>query len=1269
MKKILFKTMLYLLISTLFIGVVPVMAQAEGSAYPEITVRQDDAGTFIMMEGDIICELEKNRYLRFRATNADDNWVGCERKGADLCIAFADKGVTGIVVESADFTNNEEEGYFEVKVSGYKDGLDCYVNYSVKGIWVPEIGKFKYTYETDMDADLEKWYANSVTASGYYNQNPNARAPIEITDYHIEHIATTDIVQSETYKDMPLRYEWFLASDDGSEWEKFPKVHVPYPTRTGDYITIRERGSRLSAGTKFGFTDKEHGGWMSTVNRTSVNGIAFELCWYFFDVHILMYNAVPPRYSADRFTLDFSIDFDPLSKEEGNDLVAEATERNWRDYEEYALPLLSKNNTFDTLITDIDSEHTCETHLWWASSFDCYRDDTVGYDDNYSATIKRDTADAQPLGWNTFGWGYPFEEQSIKMRKFRFSAMVKTENVTGLARLAFAVKKDGSDLWYGTNTHLADGTPREDIIAWQFSDGLTGTNDWTPISMEFTVNGVINSLILEQSGSGQSWFDNVVIEDLGEVTADSYVVYDDFENGSTSDWSTNRGTIYNQDGKLIIDSGDGNMGGQLQAKKPVFSYGGRWVVEMDATINALRGALLASSNVFNIEFSGKTLQAKTSNADFETIYTNFETAYELGTPVNLKAVMDFDTKEFELYYQGERVDLGEGNYIRKNTVETLQPLLVLINDGYAGTVDIDRFMVYPASDAGAVNISREELKLDERQIYRKNIDLPTEGIDGTEIIWSSSDDSVISDNGEIKRGNSLKEAVLTAAISKGTSMVEKSFAIRVAPYDGVTFKVNSLKTLEGSVKAAVSVANDTAEVYEKPQLIIATYNEGRLKSAAPFDVELGDTAKEYNISETHEGLIDKVSIFLWDKADQRYVTEKIFYNITAVPTVEFETSYAQVGDSVSYTAFEEKGGVITPLSNGEYTLLCDGMEVDYEAKTVSFTSGGIKEVSISTENGISTATILVNDPEDTVSVMGDAVFESDFEADNALATYYASADGTYTIEDVDGVKMLATKNESKTADTLLFGPELTDYAIEMDYNMVRPIAAGYDAIGVGMRAKSANNRDSYRVAFMERSKFGTDTLAYNRLALGRANGSNIGNYWYYAKYSDSPITHERDTFYKMKASLCSGVLTLGIYDMQGNLISKESINTSECDFTPAGAAATPIVKGKTVIFFHGLYARISDIKLYEFEQISELSVSASAQSVNVGDSITLDALGISNGAEVPVDTSMVTYSALSGFEINGNTAVATEAGTHSIIATYTDYAGNTKSGMIEIVVE
>ncbi len=1270
MKKALYKLVLYALVCSMLFAIVPVAAEETGTEYPEITVRQDEAGTFVMMDGDIICELEKNRYLRFRATNVDDNWVGCERKGADLCIAFADKGVTGIVVENAEFTNNAEEGYFEVNVSGYKDGLDCYINYSVKGTWVPEIGKFKYTYETDMDADLEKWYANSVTASGYYNQNPNAKAPIEITDYHIEHIATTDIVQSETYKDMPLRYEWFLASDDGSEWEKFPKVHLPYPVRTGDYITIRERGARLAAGTKFGFTDKEHGGWMSTVNRTSVDGINFELCWYFFDVHILMYNAVPPRYSADRFTLDFSIDFDPLSKEEGNALVEEATERNWRDYEEYALPLLSRNNTFDTLITDIDSEHTCESHLWWASSFDCFRDDTVGYDDNYSVTIKRDKADAQPHAWNTFGWGYPFEEESIKKHKFRFSAMVKTQDVTGMARLAFAVQKSGADLYYGVNTHLADGTPREDIISWQFSDGLTGTNDWTPLSMEFTVNGVINSLVLEQSGSGQSWFDNVVIEDLGEVTADTYVVYDDFENGAMSDWTTNRGTIYNKDGKLVIDSGDGQMGGQLQAKKTVFNYGGRWIVEMDATINASRGAVLASTNVFNIEMNGKTLQAKTSKPGFtETEYTNFETDYQLGTPITLKAVMDFDTKEFELYYQGERVDLGEGNYIRKESVTALQPFLVLINDGYAGTVDIDRFMVYPATDAGAVNISRENLKLDEREIYRNNIDLPKEGINGAEITWSTSDDSVIDKNGEIKRGDSVKEAVLTATITKGDAETKKEFTLRVAPYDGVTFNVDSLKTLEGSVKASVSVANDTANVYEKPQLILATYNEGRLKSISSKDIELDETLRKYDLEESHEGVIDRVNIYLWDEAEQKPVADDIQYNITAIPTVNFNKNYVQVNEAVGYEVFEEKGGIITPLDNGEYTLTCEGIAVDYEAKSVSFTNGGLKTVSISTENGISTSTILVNDANETVSVMGDAVFESDFEAEDALSTYFTATNGNYTIEDVDGVKMLATKSSSATADTLLFGPELTDYAIEMDYNMVRPIAAGANAIGVGMRAKSPNNRDSYRVAFMERSKFGTGTVLYNRLALGRANGSNIGDYWYYAKFSDEPITHERDTFYKMKASLCSGVMTLAIYDMQGNLVSQEKINTIDCDFNAAGVATSALEKGKTLIFFHGLYARISDIKLYEFEKISEVEITPSSQTIAAGDTISLEAYGVTENKSIKLDNTMVTYTVLSGFEINGNEAVATEAGKHTILAQYTDFAGNTKLGVIELIVE
>ena len=120
-----------------------------------------------------------------------------------------------------------------------------------------------------------------------------------------------------------------------------------------------------------------------------------------------------------------------------------------------------------------------------------------------------------PAAWNTYTWGEPFEKTDIRNHKYRLSAMIKTENCTGDVRLVYGVQKNNADLFYGTNTHLADGTPREDIIAWQYSDALTGTNDWTPVSMEFTVNNNVNSIILEQNGSGQCWFDNVTLEDIG----------------------------------------------------------------------------------------------------------------------------------------------------------------------------------------------------------------------------------------------------------------------------------------------------------------------------------------------------------------------------------------------------------------------------------------------------------------------------------------------------------------------------------------------------------------------------------------------------------------------------------------------------------------------------------------------------------------------------------------------------------------------------------
>ena len=55
--------------------------------------------------------------------------------------------------------------------------------------------------------------------------------------------------------------------------------------------------------------------------------------------------------------------------------------------------------------------------------------------------------------------------------------------------------------------------------------------------------------------------------------------------------------------------------------------------------------------------------------------------------------------------------------------------------------------------------------------------------------------------------------------------------------------------------------------------------------------------------------------------------------------------------------------------------------------------------------------------------------------------------------------------------------------------------------------------------------------------------------------------------------------------------------------------------------------------------------------------------------DAELDSSMVKYTAASGFDISGDTAVATTAGTHTIVAEYTDYSGKVKYAVATIEVQ
>lgn len=482
---------------------------ASADAYPNIQIRQENGGSYVYWDDQLLVELRNNRYMRFRATKEDQKWVGTQYRPADLCWAYSDPKAAGMDVLSTHHENHPEKREFTLRVKGKKPTFDSQIDVSLTGTWMPRERKFKYTFSTSLSCPLESWYENSKAGKAVAGKPVG----IEVIDYHIDHVSMPDQYMAKNQTE-PLMYDWFVRSLDGVAWQKIPKIHVPFPTRPGKYVTIGDDSRACPIGAYFGFLDKTRGGWITQVIKSPVP-VNYGLCWMYFDVHNMLPRAIPPRHNMQDLHLEYELVFEPVSPQRSREIVAAASEINWRGLEEYNLPLLSWDNRFDKLITDLPGEDTGKHYVWWASSYECSPDRTVGYDDKSSVTINRKTPSPMPVAWTTHTWGHTYDGKAVTGRRIRLSAMVKTANCTGQVHVGVAAYSIG-DIFYGTSdSHNKDGTVKTDVITWQFSKPLTGTQDWTPLSMEFNVKEQRNILLLEQTGTGQCWFDNVKIEDIG----------------------------------------------------------------------------------------------------------------------------------------------------------------------------------------------------------------------------------------------------------------------------------------------------------------------------------------------------------------------------------------------------------------------------------------------------------------------------------------------------------------------------------------------------------------------------------------------------------------------------------------------------------------------------------------------------------------------------------------------------------------------------------
>ena len=249
----------------------------------------------------------------------------------------------------------------------------------------------------------------------------------------------------------------------------------------------------------------------------------------------------------------------------------------------------------------------------------------------------------------------------------------------------------------------------------------------------------------------------------------------------------------------------------------------------------------------------------------------------------------------------------------------------------------------------------------------------------------------------------------------------------------------------------------------------------------------------------------------------------------------------------------------------------------------------------------------------------------------------------------------------------MFGPELADYSVEMEFTPTKLSGSGVNYLGIGLRAQDKAKPPAYRVGVFERDTFRGTELKYNRLGIGRGE-KPLSGAWHYGNISENPFNNG-NTFalnekYKLVASIVGDKITGALYDKNGRLIDTISTTTSDCNYSEAGKPTENMLSGKTILSFQCMVADIRDITIYGFDKAGKIEILQPSDTVYEGDSINLQTVAGSS----PLDNGMIEYTAISGFDIDGSTAIAKAPGTHTIIATYTDYSGKTKHTAIEITV-
>ncbi|CAM4482262.1 LamG-like jellyroll fold domain-containing protein [Paenibacillus tarimensis] len=286
------------------------------------------------------------------------------------------------------------------------------------------------------------------------------------------------------------------------------------------------------------------------------------------------------------------------------------------------------------------------------------------------------------------------------------------------------------------------------------------------------------------------------------------------------------------------------------------------------------------------------------------------------------------------------------------------------------------------TDQEVVNAIHEELSLGDTSNVITNLKLPTVGALNAQISWTTSDASVVTDQGVVNRpepGSGKASAVLTATITKGDVTASKAFSITVLPIKEAELAAqysfeDNLSEKTGSFTEGTVTGNRIDNTGGT-----ITFAEGKSGKAAVFNGESGVRLPN--------GLIEgsSYSVSLWLKPDQ----------LTA-----FTTTFFGARDANNWISLVPSG----PASNN--TMVWSGSGRWYDAPAgLTIKAGEWSHVAFSVNNGV--ITLYVN---------GEAKFEG-----TNFPDIFTTDNGTFGL----GVNWWDTPFKGQMDELLIFKGALT----------------------------------------------------------------------------------------------------------------------------------------------------------------------------------------------------------------------------------------------------